>query len=129
MLKKTLTIGAAIILAACATPYTTTMQHEGRTVIANIDYTDNPCETRGPFAGCSKMIDGTQHIWVSGVADTELVRHELDHDSMAHAEWRQHRYFGNCAEVTSNSAKYPKGSLICRNAGRRERIVPPGYSE
>ena len=57
MLKKTLTIGAAIILAACATPTTKTIQYQGRKVVMHIDHDTAPiCGVRGPQAGCSDTV-------------------------------------------------------------------------
>lgn len=118
-----------LFLAACPTPYTKTTMVDGRQVVHHIDETDNPCGTRGPWAGCATLIDGVQHVWYSGVADSGTIKHELNHDKMSHGPWYNHRYFGNCAVILTNSAEYPKDGLICRNEGRRERIVPPGYHD
>jgi hypothetical protein len=120
---------STLILAACATPHDKTVVVNGQPVIAHIDYTDNPCGTRGPEAGCTQIINGVRHIWISGAAPAHVTRHEIDHGPMQHKAWRQHRYFGWCAEITVGAPGYPLGGLICHNEGRRERIIQTGYAD
>lgn len=101
-------------------------------VVAHVDYTDNPCKTRGPWAGCSQMIDGVQHIWHSGVAPGHIVEHEKAHkpDGLVHGGSYWHRYFGpNCMNITQGVGKYPTGGVLCVDDKGRERIIPAGYQD
>lgn len=123
MLLLVLGVATAFTLGGCATPFDRVMVVRGQAVVAHIDYTDNPCAVRGPDAGCSAVINGTRHIWYSGVAPAHTIEHEENHDGMDHATWQQHPHFGWCAEITRGDARYPVGGLICMNEGR-QWVVP-----
>lgn len=133
MRKYLLILLLPLLLAACPTPFDM-VRADG--TIVHVDYTDNPCGTRGPWAGCSrKGLNGAPNeIWVSGVATDQIVAHELAHNAkpgaeVQHGPWKISRYYGNCATITVGNEKYPVGGLICMNPGKRERIVPPGYDD
>ena len=115
-----------LFLTACPTPVDM-VRADG--TIVHIDYTDNPCGVRGPWAGCTQVIDGVRHIWRSGVATDDIIKHEDAHPEFQHGDYYLHRYFGNCANITKGAGKYPTGGMVCINDRGRERIIPPGYQD
>lgn len=127
-MRHLLTLLLPLFLAACPSPFDVVRNIDGRQVIHHVDYKDNPCGTRGWDAGCSKWIDGVQHVWTSGVAPRHVLVHEFGHDEMLHTAWEYDPlHKETCATVTRPGPGYPLGATICKN-DQRERVfmMPKG---
>lgn len=104
-------VSLALLLGGCTAPLTQVVFVDGVRIVEHIDYTDTPCENRGPDAGCYQMIDGVHHVWRSGVARWYVFEHEYRGHAiggMQHMAW-----VNGCTTVTVAGYKYKVGQKLC----------------